>query len=90
MSFGRAGSKGPVELTLSWRDGLWHAVGDDIDLTHQDLASLDGLIVTALSTRQQATRAVVRFDTSRLPVWLRQYQSHYFNYMLSVDGGERQ
>jgi hypothetical protein len=26
----------------------------------------------------------VRFDLGTLPVWLRQYQAHYFNYVLCV------
>jgi len=27
----------------------------------------------------------VRFDRNALPPWLRQYQSHYFNYVLRID-----
>ena len=78
-----------VELSLCWEGGRWRAAGPDVDVSHADLAALDALIVEALTRTGGATRAHVRFDASRLPTWLRQYQAHYFNYVLHVDGGER-
>lgn len=78
----------PAELILCWEAGRWRAAGAGIDVTHEDLAALDALIVNQLARMRRATKAHVRFDTSRMPVWLRQYQAHYFNYVLHVDGGE--
>ncbi len=77
-----------AELTLRWERGRWRAQGAGVDVTNPDLAALDDLIVRALRGRG-ATRAHVRFDTSTLPMWLRQYQAHYFNYVLHIGGGER-
>lgn len=79
-----------AELTLCWEAGRWRAAGAGIDVAHADLAALDTLIVNALAVTRQATTAHVRFDMSRLPAWLRQYQAHYFNYVLHVDGGKRE
>lgn len=78
-----------VELSLSWDGARWRAAGPDIDVAHADLSALDTLIVEALTRTRRATKAHVRFDFSRMPTWLRQYQAHYFNYVLHVDGGER-
>ena len=76
------------ELTLRWERGLWRASGEGVDVADTDLAALDDLIVQAVRARG-VTRVHVRFDTSTLPTWLRQYQAHYFNYVLSIGGGER-
>lgn len=80
-------SKPSAELTLHWEGGVWRAAGAGLELAHEDLAALDNLIIDALTHR--ARTAHVRFDLGRLPTWLRQYQAHYFNYVLHVDGGER-
>ncbi|HEX6995465.1 MAG TPA: DUF5395 family protein [Gammaproteobacteria bacterium] len=77
-----------AELTLRWERGRWRAVGAGVDVCDADLGALDGMIVHALRGRG-ATTAHVRFDTSVLPAWLRQYQAHYFNYVLHIGGGER-
>jgi hypothetical protein len=79
-----------TELTLSYENGQWRAEGAGVDLAHADLASLDVSIVRALASKASPRHVHVRFDTSRLPVWLRQYQSHYFNYVLRMDGGDSQ
>lgn len=84
------GSDEAAELTLRWEAGIWRAEGSGVDIAHADLAALDALIVSELERTRRATTAHVRFDFSRLPAWLRQYQSHYFNYVLHVDGGERE
>lgn len=73
------------EVVLDYAAGAWHARGDGLELTHADLAALDRLIAAALAARGDVTRAHVRFDTQRLPVWLRQYHAHYFNYVLKID-----
>jgi hypothetical protein len=83
------GADDAAELTLRWEAGTWRAAGAGIDVAHADLAALDTLIIDELARTGGATTAHVRFDVGRLPAWLRQYQSHYFNYVLHVDGGKR-
>lgn len=78
-----------LELTLRWEGGRWRASGTGVDVSHADLAGLDRLILRALAGTSGAARACVRFDIRSLPAWLRQYQAHYFNYVLRIDGGER-
>jgi hypothetical protein len=82
------GGEEAAEITLRWEAGVWCAAGAGIDASHADLAALDALIVEELARTRAASTANVRFDIGRLPAWLRQYQSHYFNYVLRVDGGE--
>lgn len=82
-------SERTLELTLRWEGGRWRASGTGVDVSHTDLAALDRLILDALAGTASAARACVRFDLRSLPVWLRQYQAHYFNYVLRFDGGER-
>jgi hypothetical protein len=77
---------GTLEVTLTHRRGRWRATGDGVDVAHADLAELDALITAAIP-QGAARRVHVRFDASRLPAWTRQYQSHYFNYVLIVDRG---
>ncbi len=73
------------EIVLDYADGRWRARADGLDLAHEDLAALDRLIEHELAARG-VVRARVRFDTSGLPVWLRQYHAHYFNYELAIGG----
>lgn len=72
------------EVVLSYVDDRWRARGDGVDLEHRELRDLDALIERAFAARRGTTCVHVRFDTSTLPVWLRQYQAHYFNYILNV------
>lgn len=74
----------PLELTLGYEAGLWRAEGEGLSFAHAALAELDDLIIATVARQLPARRVHVRFDTSRLPFWLRQYQPHYFNYMLNV------
>jgi hypothetical protein len=71
------------EISLSHRNGRWRAqgLGGALDLEHAELRALEALIEATLASRCEPC-AVVRFDTESLPVWLRQYQTHYFNYTL--------
>jgi hypothetical protein len=80
-------SDGAVELTLEYAAGRWHAEGEGLSLAHSALAELDALILATVAQQLRARRVHVRFDTSRLPSWLRQYQPHYFNYVLTVARG---
>lgn len=77
-----------AELTLRWEAGSWRASGIGIDLSDPDLAALDTMIVRELARTTRVARAHLRFDMRSLPMWLRQYQAHYFNYVLRIDGGE--
>lgn len=72
------------EVVLSYADDRWRARGDGVDLEHRELRDLDALIERAYADRRRTTRVYVRFDLGTLPVWVRQYQAHYFNYVLCV------
>lgn len=79
-----------VEVTLRHEHGRWRAIGDGIDVAHADLAGLDRLIedaVVAAGKSPAPHRVHVRFDIDRLPVWMRQYHAHYFNYVLKLNHG---
>lgn len=78
-----------IELTLRFEAGQWRAAGADLDVSHADLAELDSLIVQAFAAEPHRRRVHVRFDTRALPTWMRQYQAHYFNYVLEVGRGAR-
>lgn len=79
-----------IELTLKYEAGAWHAAGGGVTVSHADLAGLDRLILDAFGTDGRARRIHVRFDRTGLPSWLRQYQAHYFNYVLRVDTTARE
>jgi hypothetical protein len=70
-------------MLLSFANGRWRAVGLGVDLEHTDLRSLESLIEARLADSGAAWVAV-RFDVSSLPDWMRQHQSHYFNYRLRL------
>jgi hypothetical protein len=74
-----------LEVSLTHRDGRWRAQGLDgaLDLEHVELQALEALIESSLARRGERC-AVVRFDASSLPAWLRQYHTHYFNYTLRL------
>ena len=75
----------PQELILRYGSGLWTAEGQGLCLSASELGSLERAIGAALRARRRAPADVVlRFDLASLPRWLRQYQSHYFNYVLHV------
>ena len=73
-----------VELTLSFEAGRWRARGDGIDVEHAELPELDRLIARDAAGGRPGTRVHVRFDVGGLPEWMRQYQAHYFNYVLTL------
>jgi hypothetical protein len=72
------------EIVLTYEDGRWRARGQGFDLVHEDLGALDALIERTVARANDALEVQVRFDFSTLPVWLRQYQPHYCNYVLHV------
>jgi hypothetical protein len=70
-----------LEIVLTHEDGCWRARAPGVDLAHAELNVLDALIEARLA-EGGAPSASVRFDFAALPEWLRQYQTHYFNYAL--------
>ena len=74
-----------VELTLTYAAGAWHASGAGVAVSHPDLARLDELILGAFPADGRPRRIHVRFARTGLPSWLRQYQAHYFNYVLCAE-----
>lgn len=72
------------EIVLTYEEGRWRARGPSFDLVHEDLCALDALIEAAVADPREALDVHVRFDFATLPVWLRQYQPHYCNYVLRV------
>lgn len=71
------------EIVLTCSNGRWRARGVGLAVEHAELRGLEALLETELACRGIA-RAAVRFDTSALPVGLRQYHAHYFNYSLCI------
>jgi uncharacterized protein DUF5395 len=71
------------EVVLSCSNGVWRALGLGLALEHRDLRGIEARLEAKLVALGIASVAV-RFDTSSLPVELRQYQAHYFNYSLRV------
>jgi len=85
--------KAVLELTLSHDGHNW--VTDDMSrkLCGNDLHHLEDQISNAINTDPRFTDnesidVTLLFDMDRLPRWLHQYQSHYFNYTFTVDKPE--
>jgi hypothetical protein len=74
----------PAELVLSYERAHWRARGAGVDVRHAELRGLEQLVEDALAVEGAARRVHVRFDTASLPVWLRQYHTHYCNYVLTL------
>lgn len=72
------------ELILSYGHAGWHARGAGVDVVHAELRGLEALVEDALAVEGAVRRVHVRFDTGGLPVWLRQYHTHYCNYVLTI------
>lgn len=70
-----------LDLLVSFSDNRWRACGAGVDVEHTELRALDTLVETRLA-QCGAQAAAMRFDVSSLPPWMRQYQTHYFNYTL--------
>jgi hypothetical protein len=71
------------EISLSYESGRWRARGLGLDVAHEELRSLEAFVEARLGERGEPA-AVVRFDSSSLPAWMRQYGAHYFNYTLRL------
>ena len=73
-----------AEIVLRYERRRWRAQGCGLDLEFAELRDLDAAVEQALARRGRALVVHVRFDTSALPAWLRQYHAHYCNYSLHV------
>jgi hypothetical protein len=71
------------EVAVTFANRRWRASGAGVDVEHADLRALEDLIVGRLAG-SGARRVAMRFDFAALPAWLRQHQSHYFNYFLEI------
>jgi len=79
-----------LELVLSCEHDQWSAQVSDLQFTGDDLSCLEASIAQELQSNPQYLAQLpvdvhMRFDVSSLPIWLRQYQAHYFNYVLRVE-----
>ena len=72
------------ELVLTFERDRWRAAGLGLDVEHADLRGLESLVTTSLAERGAPSRVHVRFDMAALPTWLRQYHTHYCNYVLEI------
>jgi hypothetical protein len=73
-----------AEVVLSYEQNRWRARGAGVDVTHAELAGLEGLIATELTAEHAPLDVHVRFDMAVLPRWLHQYHDHYCNYVLHL------
>jgi hypothetical protein len=73
-----------VEVVLRHENGRWRARGGGVDFAHDELRGLDSLLACAFADPAGPARVHVRFDLDGLPVWIRQYQAHYCNYVLTI------
>ncbi len=72
-----------LDLILTHDGHRWAVLCDEEHLSSESLEKLDNQIRVKLRKFAPANVAV-RFDLSSLPTWLRQYQSHYCNYLLKI------
>jgi hypothetical protein len=72
-----------AEISLSYADGCWRARAIGLDVQHVELRGLEELLDRRLAP-EGMHEVAIRFDMSSLPAWLRQHQSHYFNYTLRL------
>jgi len=73
------------EISLSYANGRWRArgLGFALDVEHAELRALESLVEAELAD-DGTDRVAMCFDMDSLPAWMRQHQSHYFNYTLRV------
>ncbi len=75
-----------IDLVITWSDEEWVAKNDDISASGRTLDELDERIKGQLA-KMGHRKAIVNmfFDSLTIPVWIRQYASHYFNRTLHID-----
>jgi hypothetical protein len=78
----------PPELVLTYERDRWRATGLGLDVAHAELRGVEQRLIELLAERGAPPRVQLRFDTSALPTWLRQYQAHYCNYTLRIAPAE--
>jgi len=72
------------DLVLTFERDRWHARGAGIDVAHRELRGLEELIEAQVGAGGSVVEVSLKFDTTGLPSWLRQYHGHYCNYTLYV------
>jgi hypothetical protein len=77
-----------VELSVSWAERRWRARGAGVDAEHEELRALEDLVAAQLAG-SGAERVAMRFEFASFPAWMRQHQSHYFNYVLTLAPPQR-
>lgn len=78
-----------TEVTLAFADNRWIALHENHCYRADSLAGLERKIEQHIrqSPRFNHCKEVhvcMRFDYDSMPVWLRQYHSHYFNRIFTV------
>ena len=81
------GDRTGVEFVLSYTHQHWCAKSEGIVLMAENLRALEEAVAVTLVERfgeDRPVQAQMRFDTNGIPRWIRQYQAHYFNYVLNI------
>lgn len=78
-----------IKIILSFDGGQWFVDLDDCRVGACELRDLENRIAEILRQKpcyanRKSVLVGVSFDYDSIPAWLRQYQSHYFNYLLTV------
>jgi hypothetical protein len=76
------------EMIVRYDGNEWQAIGTDCRLEARTLSLLEDRIERRLA-RFAPLHVHMRFDVASLPRQLRQYQSHYFNYRLTLESHPR-
>lgn len=79
-----------LETRLIHDGDAWVASNETITARGRTLEELDESLVSALRktgrfTKGSKVSVFMGFDFSTIPMWLRQYASHYFNRCITVD-----
>jgi hypothetical protein len=75
------------EFALRHDGALWYADDGSVAVAAETLGALEDVLTAVLQEQlgiDFVGEVAMRFDLSRLPIWLRQYQAHYFNYRLRI------
>ena len=82
--------KADLELKLVHDGNEWIVTNDSYHASGDTFEALDTNLITVLRDSgnfQQGSRVNVfmGFDFDTIPTWLRQYHTHYFNRLVSID-----
>lgn len=81
--------KSDVEMIITHDGKRWIARNDDIRATGDTLPELDANVADVLRAgggfEKSPITVFMGFDFTTIPTWIRQYASHYFNRVISID-----